>query len=161
MDMRMEVIVLMVALAFSLMGCPKSGPEARDANETTADQFKQRAEEALQASASYLAEQKDKLLGTSREQLDKLEAQFDAWADEVDTEDDQVKQELSRFAETFEMALNQARQTIDKAGELGLEAWRDAKPSLEAALGEAREAYDEFMAFVKAQTQQADPVVEE
>jgi gas vesicle protein len=161
MGERVAVTGLMAVLTLFLTGCPKSGQEPGDTDETTAGQFKQKADQALQASADYLAQQRVKLLETSREQLDRLEEQLNTWIDEVDTEDDQVRQKLDQLRERFETALGQARLTIDKAAELGLEAWRDAKPDLEAALGEAREAYDEFMTFVKAQAKPPEQIVEE
>jgi len=163
---RMEVGALLLVLALLPLGCSPSEDESGDPNQSTAAQVKQKADKALQASADYLAQQKEKVLEASREKLDTLAQQFNAWVDEIATEDEQVQKELGRLQTRFETAMNQARQAVDKAGELSLEAWQDAKPNLEAALGEAREAYDEFMAFVRAlpqesQSEQADEIVEE
>ncbi len=163
---RMEVGALLLVLALLPLGCSRSEDESGDPNQSAAAKVKQKAGKALQASADYLAQQKDKALEASREKLDTLAQQFDAWIDEVATEDEQTQQKLRRLQSRFETAMNQARQTVDKAGELSLEAWQDAKPDLEAALGDARAAYDEFMAFVKAlpqepQSEQADEIVEE
>ena len=167
MSRRMEITVLSVVLALCLPGCKKSGPESTDANQTAAGQIREQAGQAVQATADLLAQQKDKLLRASQEQLAKLEQQVDAWLAEAGLKDEQAKQKLNALSTKFQGALGEARGALEKAGEVGVEAWQEAKPGIEAAVTKARNAHDELMAYLKAlarkQAEGADgaPTVEE
>jgi len=153
MDRRMTFGVLAALLSLSLWGCEKRGQEPADANQTTSAALKEKADQALQATTGFLAEQKDKLLQASQEQLDKLEQQADEWLSEVDTDDEQVRQKLTTMSQRFREALGEARQALEKARNSGLDAWQQAKPTVEAAVKKAQQARDEVMTFLKGQAQ--------
>jgi len=167
MSRCMEITVLSVVLALCLLGCKKSGQESTDANQTTAGQIREQAGQAVQATTDLLAQQKDRLLQASQEQLAKLEQQVNAWLAEAGLPDEQAKQKLNALSTKFRGALGEARQALERAREVGVEAWQEAKPSVEAAVTKARNAHDELMAYLKAlaqkQTEEADggPTVEE
>lgn len=153
MDKRMTIGVLAALLSLSLWGCEQRGEEPADANQSSIAQLKEKADQALQATTGLLAEQKDKLLQASKEQLNKLEQQVDEWLSEVGTDDEQVRQKLTTMSQSFRGALGEARQSLEKARDSGLDAWQQAKPTVEAAVKKAQQASDEVMAFLKAQAQ--------
>ena len=163
MGKGMEIALLVAALA--LLGCEERGGEPSDANQTTAGQIKQKADEAFQAAADLAVQQKDKLLEASREQLNKLEEQFNQWADEAGIDDEQAREKLEQLSGRFKSALVEARGALEKAREVGADAWQEAKPGLEAAVKAVQTAYDELAAYLKDQAgqeeqKQADPSVE-
>jgi hypothetical protein len=62
----------------------------------------------------------------------------------------------------FRNALTRARGILAEAGEVGVDAWEEAKPDLETAVDAAQNAYDAFMAHVQSQIKrqeqtEADP----
>ncbi|MHC4517613.1 MAG: hypothetical protein ACYTAS_03415 [Planctomycetota bacterium] len=165
MGKDMEIAILVAALALSLLGCEERGEEPSDANQTTAGQIRQKADEALQAAADLAVQQKGKLLEASREQLNKLEQQFNQWADEAGIDDEQARQKLEQLSGQFKRALVEARGALEKAREVGAEAWQEAKPGLETAVTAVQTAYDEFVAYRKDQAgheeqKEADPRIE-
>lgn len=151
MSRRMEIAVLSVVLACSLLGCRKGKQEPGEANETTSQQIKETAEEGLQATTEFLAQQKDNLLQVSKAQLDRLEQQFNGWRGETGIEDEQAKQKLSALGENFERALGEGRGALDKAGQAGADTWEEIKPAVEAGVRKTQEAYQAFVSFVKSQ----------
>ena len=169
MNRRMGIIALSLVLALSTTGCKKGQEEPADANQTTAAQLKDKADQALQGAGELLARQKDRLLTASQEQLGKLEQTVNGWIDDVDTDDQQVRQRLNAMSQSFRTTLGEARQAIDKARDSGIDAWQEVKPTVEAALTKARQAHDEVMAYLKEQARKAQeseaestgPVVEE
>jgi hypothetical protein len=160
MSRRMEIAVLSVAVALCLAGCKKSGQEPTDANQTAAGQITEQAGQAVQATADLVAQQKDKLLKASQEQLAKLEQQVEAWLAEAGLQDEQAKQKLDALSAKFQGALGEARGALEKAKGVGAEVWQEARPSIEAAVTKARNAHDELMAYLKAlarkQTEEAN-----
>jgi len=167
MNRRMEIAVLLAVLVvFSVAGCRKSGPEPGDANESVGQPLKDKAGEALQATTDLLAEQKDRLLRVSKEQLDKLQQQFGNWRQEAGFEDERARQKASELSQRFESALGEARAALERAGQGGADAWQDIKPTVETAVEKAQKTYDEFVSFVRTtaqeiqRTQETQPVEE-
>jgi hypothetical protein len=160
------MLVLTAAVALSVIGCGKREQERADANAAANQTLKERAGQALQDTTDFVAEQKDKLVASAQEQLDKLEAQFNNWLDEAGIEDEQAKQKLDALSEKFKTALAQARGVLDTVKEAGAEAWQEAKPALESALEEAQRTFDELASYVKARAvpqqepEDADTIVE-
>ena len=160
------IIVVAAALILSLLGCEKRDSESGEGGQSTTAQLTEKAGKALEAATDLAAEQKDKLLAASRVQLDKLEEQFNQWASEADTPDEQVKQRLASLKSEFQTALTEARGALKTAGEAGGEAWKVAKPGLESAVTAVQSAYDAFVAQIKSaakeeEAKQADPRIEE
>lgn len=153
MNRWIGTIVLTALLTLSLAGCKKGKQEPTEANQTTAGQLKEKAGQAMQGATNLVAEQKDKLLATSQEQLTKLEEKVNSWLSEAGSEDEQVKQKLAALSQQFEGALGEARQTLEKAKASGLDAWQQAKPTVEAAVKKVQQAHDQVMAFLKTQAQ--------
>jgi len=155
MNRRMEIAALLAVLVvFSVAGCRKSGPEPGDANESAGQQLKEKAGETLQATTDPLAQQKDRLLRASKEQLDKLQQQFGEWRQEAGFEDERAQQKASELSQSFESALGEARGALEKARQGGADAWQDIKPTVETAVQKAQKAYDEFVSFVRTTAQE-------
>jgi len=150
MSRCMEIAVLAVALVFCAAGCRKSGPESPDANETAGRQLQKKATKTLQATANLLAQQKDQLVQGSKEQLDKLQQQFDQWRQEAGFEDERARQKASELSQSFESALGEARAALEKAKDAGADTWQDIKPTVGTAVQKAQKAYEDFTSFVKA-----------
>ncbi len=144
------IIVLSALLTLSLAGCKKGNQEQADANETAAGQLKEKAGQAIQGATGLLAEQKDKLLAASQEQLTKLEQKVNDWLSETSPED---AQKFTALRQQFQEALGEARQALEKAEKSGLDAWQQAKPTVETAVKKVQQAHDQIMAFLKIQAQ--------
>ena len=151
MKRRIEsgVLVLAALLALSLSGCKKDNQEPADANATTGAQLKDKADQALQATTDFLAQQKDRILQASQAQLNKLEHQVNEWLGEVGTDDEQVRQKINAMSQRFRGTLGEARQAIETARDGGIEAWQQVKPAVTAAVEKAQQAHDEVMAYLK------------
>ena len=166
MDERIGMGVLVALLVLSLAGCGQRDQEPEDANQSTAGQLTEKAGQAVQGAGDFLAQQKDKLLAASQEQLDKLEQQVDEWLAESDIDDEQVRQKLNTVGQSFRNAADEARQAIAGAKDSGIEAWQQVKPTVEKAVQKAQQAHDEIMAYLRqrAANQESgsdEPVVEE
>jgi phage-related tail protein len=156
MGKRMELAVLTLVLALSLVGCDKSGPEPTDANQTASGKLKQDAGDALQAAADLAAREKARALRASEEQLAKLEEQFRQWAGEVPIEDAQAKAALDQLGSVFQGALDNAQEALKAASGASVDAWKEAGPGLETAVRSAQNAYDAFVAHIKSQAQREE-----
>jgi ElaB/YqjD/DUF883 family membrane-anchored ribosome-binding protein len=144
------IIVLGTLLTLSLAGCKKGEQEQTDANETAAGQLKEKAGQAMQGATDLLAEQKDKLLAASQEQLTKLEQKINGFLSETGPKD---QQKLAALSQQFQEALGEARRALEKAKESGLDAWQQAKPTVETAVEKVQRTHDQVMAFLKTQAQ--------
>lgn len=151
MSRRVTMLVLTAAVALSVIGCGKREQEPADANAAANQTLKERAGQALQDTADFVAQQKDQLVASAQKQLDKLEAQVNDWLDKARIEDEQAKQKLDALSEKFKAALAGARGALDTAKEAGAEAWQEAKPALELALEEAQRTFDELVSYIRAQ----------
>jgi len=140
---------LIALLALAPMGCRKDNQEQADANATTVGQLEEKAGQALQDANELLAQQKDRLLATSLEQLSKLEQQVNEWLSEAAAQDEQVKQRLTSLGQQFQSALGEARQVLENARASGLDAWQETKPTVEAAVRKVQQAYAQITAFLK------------
>jgi hypothetical protein len=160
------MLVLTAAVALSVIGCGKREQEPADANAAANQTLEERASQALQDTTDFVAQQKDKLVASAQEQLDKLETQFNDWLDKAGIEDEQAKQTLDALNEKFKAALGAARGALDTAKEAGAEAWQEAKPALELALEEAQRTFDELVSYIKSRAvpqqepEAADPAIE-
>jgi ElaB/YqjD/DUF883 family membrane-anchored ribosome-binding protein len=144
------IIVLSALLTLSLAGCKKDQQEQTDANETAAGQLKDKVGQAIQGATGLLAEQKDKLLAASQEQLTKLEQKVNGFLSETGPKDEQ---KLTALSQHFQEALGEARQALEKAKKSGLDAWQQAKPSVETAVEKVQRAHDQVMDFLKTRAQ--------
>jgi exonuclease VII large subunit len=162
MGRRVEIPMLGLMLVLFLLGCDRGAPEPTDANQATAAKLKQDAEKTLQTAKDLAAQERDKLLEASRQRLIALERQFNRWVDDVASEDQQAQATLAQLSGAFRNALTRAREILAEAGEVGVDAWEEAKPDLETAVDAAQNAYDAFMAHVQSQIKrqeqtEADP----
>lgn len=149
MSTRIGLVTLIALLALTPMGCRKDNQEQTDANATTVGQLKEKAGQALQDASQLLAQQKDRLLATSQEQLSKLEKQVNEWLGEAATQDEQVKQRLTSLGQQFRSALDEARQALEKAKASGLNTWQETKPAVETAVRKVQQAHSQITAFLK------------
>jgi len=138
---RILLVSMIVLLAVSLAGCKKKeAPAEGDGKGVTMEGMKEQAKEAMEATGEYLAEQKDKLVAASQEQLDNLKSKFDDLQAKAQSEE--AKQQYSQMKTQFDKQLEQAKAKMQDLKDASADTWDSAQKGVKDAMDSLKQTYD-------------------
>lgn len=137
-------------------------PEAADADTddeaeaVTGEDVRREAGEAVDATAAWADQEKDKFVATSREKLDELKARWSSWSEDAGEKTDEVKADLNKRYEQAAAKLEEVKESSGGAWAEMRDGFVAAYEDLEAATREAADAFNGEEAEVPAEEQAQD-----
>lgn len=132
---------ILAAALLVLAGC--SGD---DEQKVTAEQVKKQAQEAVNTAVAYTKQQKDELMAKFNEQYDSLMKQGDELMAKAKEQAAAGQEKAKQVLADLQEKQKAVQEKMAAMKDAGAEAWAQAKPELEKALENLKEAYNKAVA---------------
>jgi len=160
MTVRSLLLVAATGAILGFWGCREDTDDVagEPGSPTTAEEVRQKSDEALGAAAEYLGQKKDEFVAYAEKQVGELERNFEDLSRTSSEAADQTDRRLEDLRAEVGKRLSRARDELGDLRDAGEQTWQKAAAEFGSALTEVREAYEDFVRAYKSERQpQADP----
>lgn len=137
--------IFLAALVFSA-GCSNQNQSVQERTDTSAEDVRREAKEALETAAVYTQEQQQKYQEEIRTQLDEFDNRLEELKAKAESAREEAKVKLNNQSETLEQKREKAAQRLEKLTSSRDEAWAELKDGMDKAMADLQQSYERVLA---------------
>ena len=142
---KITLPILLAVLLFSA-ACSNQNQSVQEKTDTSAEDVRREAKEALETAAAYTQEQKQKYRDKIQTQLDEFDNQLDELRPKAESARESAKVQLNEQIEMLKQKREVAAQRLKKLTSSKDEGWAKVKGGLDKAMTDLQKSYEEAMA---------------
>ena len=133
---------IFLAILMFAAGCNSQNQSIQERTETSAEDVKQKVEEAWETGFDYTQEQQQKYQKEIQTQLDDFDNRIEELRAEAENAGEEVEIALNERIEILEQKREEAEQSLETLTSSGDEAWKEVKGGLDKAIGDLQQTYE-------------------